>query len=148
MADDVKTLIRYVLKRGDFASLATLDDEGIWVFDVAYLHDAGFNLYWRSEPNTRHSRAILANPRVAGTVTISGRGEDNFGIQFEGRAKRIEGRWFDLAEKQYAKQNRPGPKEGNDVVPSDSWYVMKPTRIDLICEARFGYEKQRIDLPP
>jgi len=147
MADDPETLIRNVLERGYFVSLAIVDDEGVWVFDVVYVYDDDFNLYWMSEPKVRHSRAILSNPKVAGTITVSGRGEDNFGIQFEGRAEKIEGPRFDLAKKQYAKRNRPAPKESDDVLQGDSWYRMKPTRIDLICEAHFGYEKQRIDFP-
>jgi uncharacterized protein YhbP (UPF0306 family) len=148
MADNIKTIIRDVMERGYIVSLATLDDEGIWVFDVVYVHDADFKLYWMSKPQVRHSRAVLANPKVAGTITVSGRGEENLGIQFEGRAKKIEGPRFDLAKKQYAKRDRPEPKESDDVLQGDSWYEMKPTRIDLICEARFGYEKQRIDFPP
>jgi uncharacterized protein YhbP (UPF0306 family) len=144
---DIKGLIRDVLERGDFVSLAILDQEGIWVFDVLYVYDDDLNLYWLSEPEVRHSRAILIHPKVAGTITVSGRGEDNFGIQFEGRGGKIDGPRFDLAKKKSAKCNKPAPKEGDDFLQGDSWYILKPTRIDLICEKLFRYEKQRIDFP-
>ena len=126
-------------------SLGMVDEEGDWVFDVLYVHDDDFNLYWMSESEARHSRAILLNPKVAGTITVSRRGEDNFGIQFAGRAEKIEGARFDLIKKKSAKCNKPAPKESDDLLQGDSWYVVKPKRIDLICEARFGYEKQRVD---
>jgi uncharacterized protein YhbP (UPF0306 family) len=146
MTYDVKALIQDILERGCFMSLATLDEQGVWVSDLLYVHDDDFNLYWLSRPEARHSGAILAHPKVAGTITVSGRGEDNLGIQFEGIGKRLKGSRFDLLRKKCAKGNRPAPKEEDDLLQGDSWYVVKPTRIDLICEARFGYEKQRIDL--
>ncbi|MBI5153159.1 MAG: hypothetical protein HZA36_01740, partial [Parcubacteria group bacterium] len=94
----------------------------------------------------RHSRAILGDGKVAGTITISGRGEDNLGIQFEGIAKKIGGSRFDLAQKHYIKRRKQVPEETDDVLQGDSWYILKPRRIELIYEEHFGFDKQIIEL--
>ncbi len=146
MSHSVKKLIEEVLEKGYLMSLATIDDGGIWVSDVIYVHDSDFNIYWMSKPYGRHSKALAKNNRVAGTITVSGRGEDNLGIQFEGVAKIIEGPRFDLAKKHYAKRNKPGPKESDDVLSGSLWYVLKPKVIELIHEKLFGFEKQRLEL--
>lgn len=127
-------------------SLATIDDGGIWAADVIYVFDDDFNIYWISDPEARHSKAILKNPKVAGTITVSGAGEDNLGIQFEGTAQKIEGERYDLARKHYAKRNKPAPSENEDVLERDSWYILKPAKIELICERLFGFDKQKYDM--
>ncbi|MBX4200640.1 hypothetical protein KW786_00770 [Candidatus Parcubacteria bacterium] len=95
-----------------------------------------------SEPGTRHSQALLKNPQVAGTVTVSGQGENNLGIQFEGLAEKIEGARWDLAKKHYAKRKKSEPKEADDILDGDSWYMIKPKKIELIHEELFGFDKQ------
>src|SRR3989338_7181549 len=111
METNIKELIKEVLEKGYLMSLATKDEGGIWVSDVIYINDDEFNIYWISDPEVRHSEAILKNNKVAGTVTISGPREDNLGIQFEGEAEIMEGPHYDLAKKNYAKRQKPEPKE-------------------------------------
>lgn len=146
MATDIKQLIKDVLDKGYLMSLATTDDDGVWVADVIYIHDDDLNIYWMSDPDVRHSQAIIVNNRVAGTITISGAGEDNLGVQFEGVAEKIEGNRHDLALKYYAKRKKPAPKESHDVLGGDSWYMLKPKKIELICEKLFGFDKKGVDL--
>lgn len=145
MESNLEKLIKEVLDRGYLMSLATMDDGGVWVSDVIYVYDDNLNIYWISSPDTRHSQAILKNPRVAGTITVSGPGEDNLGIQFEGVAETIEGPRRDLAVKHYAKRNKPAPQETEDVLEGDSWYQLRPEKIELIHEKLFGFEKQRYE---
>lgn len=140
----IRELIGEVLERGYLMSLATADDGGIWVCDVIYVHDDDMNLYWMSDPDARHSQAVLSRPRIAGTITVSGRGENNLGIQFEGVVEKIAGPRFDLAVKHFLKRGKPLPKEGEDVLQDDSWYMLKPTIIELIHEELFGFEKQKL----
>ncbi len=123
-------------------SLATVDDGGVWVADVIYIHNKDLNIYWMSDPDVRHSLAILKNNKVAGAITISGPGEDNEGIQFEGTAEKIEEPRFDLAVKHFKKRNKPSPREDEDVLQGDSWYVLRLDKIELIYEKLFGFEKQ------
>ena len=143
--ENLRKLILEVLEEGYFMSLATFDKNGVWVSDVIYIHD-GLDIFWMSDPNTRHSKAILTNPQVAGTITISGQGEDNLGIQFSGLAEKIDGPRFDLALKHFSKRKKIKPKETDDVLQEDSWYLLKLKRIELIHEKLFGFEKQKIDL--
>ncbi|MBI4059532.1 pyridoxamine 5'-phosphate oxidase family protein [Candidatus Giovannonibacteria bacterium] len=142
--EDIKQLIKEVLEKGYLMSLATLDEGGVWVADVIYVHDGDFNIYWISSPVTRHSQAIIKNSRVAGTITVSGPGEDNLGIQFEGVAEKVDGERPDLALRHYAKRGKPAPKENEDVLEGDSWYILKPAKIELINEKLFGFEKQKL----
>ena len=146
MATNIKQLVKEVLDQGYLMSLAIIDNGGIWVCDVIYIHDDDLNIYWMSDPNVRHSQAIIANNRVAGTITVSGAGEDNLGIQLEGIAEKIEGNRHDLALKHYAKRKKPAPKERDDVLGGDSWYILKPKRIELINEKLYGFDKKKFEL--
>ena len=146
MNRDIRTLVVDVLGRGYLMSLGTLDDGGVWVADVIYVFNEDLSIYWMSDSATRHSKAIVTHPRVAGTITVSGKGENNLGIQLEGVAQKIDGARYDLARKHYAKRNKPEPAESLDVLDGDSWYMLKPTKIELICEEHFGFKKQTIEL--
>ncbi len=141
----IKLLIQEVLEKGYLMSLATIDDGGVWVSDVIYIFDNDLNIYWMSDPGARHSQAILQNNKIAGTITVSGQGEDNLGIQFEGIAEKIDGARYDLALKHFSKRKKPVPTETEDVLRGDSWFVLKPQKIELICERLFGFEKQKYE---
>lgn len=146
MTTDIKQLVKEVLGKGYLMSMATIDGGGAWVCDVIYIHDEDLNIYWMSDPDARHSQAIVKNNSVAGTITVNGQGEDNLGIQFEGIAEKIDGARYDLALKHYAKRKKPTPKESDDVLRGGSWYILKPKKIELICEKLFGFNKKKIDL--
>ncbi len=146
MENNIKELIKEVLEKGYLMSLGTVDQGGVWVADVIYIYDDQLNIYWMSSPMTRHSKAILENNQVAGTITANGPKEDNLGIQFSGMAKKIEGPRFDLAKKHYQKRNKPEPKETDDILKGSCWYQLEPQKIELIYEKLFGFEKQKLEL--
>ncbi|MDO8569255.1 MAG: pyridoxamine 5'-phosphate oxidase family protein [bacterium] len=144
---DIKAKILEVLDRGYLMSLATQDEGGLWVADVIYIYNEDLNIYWISDPDVRHSKALIENGRVAGTITISNKSkESNLGIQFSGKAEKIDGARYDLAIKHLTKRGYPEPKEIDDVLQGDSWYVLRPTKIDLVDEENYGYDKKSIDL--
>lgn len=143
---DIKPLILEVLDQGYLMSLGTLVDDNVWVSDVICIHDDDLNIYWMSDPDARHSKAIEAHPQVAGTITVSGQGEDNLGIQFSGVAEKINGARYDLALKHFAKRKKAEPKQSDDVLQGDSWYMLKLTKIELIHEKYFGFEKRVMEL--
>ncbi len=145
MSSGIRALILEVLEKGYLMSLATVDSGGVWVSDVIYIFDENLNIYWMSDPSARHSQAVIKNPQMAGTITVSAQGEDNLGIQFEGIAEKIEGARYDLAIKHFAKRKKPQPAETEDILQGDSWYVLKPKKIELICERLFGFEKQKYE---
>lgn len=143
--NDIKELITKILQDGYLMSLATVNDDAPWVSDVIYVYDDKLNLYWLSEVNARHSKSITNNSKVSATITVSGRGEPNVGIQLEGNAEKIEGDIFEMAIKHRLKRNKSAPeKEGDILGPSESWYILKPTKIELIYEPLFGFEKKQL----
>ncbi len=128
-------------------SLATMDEGGLWVADVVFVFDENFNVYWMSDPEVRHSKAIFKNTQVAGSITISNKSkEPNLGIQFSGKAEKIDGARHDLAVKHLTKRGYPEPKETDDVLRGDSWYVLRPIKIDLVDEENYGYDKKSLEL--
>lgn len=144
---DLRAKILEVLGKGHLLSLATLDDGGLWVADVIYVYDDDFNIYWMSDPEVRHSQAIMKDARAAGSITVSNKSkEPNLGIQFSGSAEKIDGPRYDLAKKHLAKRSYPEPKKTDDVLQGDSWYMLKPSKIDLIDEANYSWEKKSIEL--
>jgi uncharacterized protein YhbP (UPF0306 family) len=144
---DTKKRIEEVLNAGHVMSLGTVDDGGVWVADVVYIFDEGFNIYWMSDPDVRHSCAVEANSKVAATITISNKSkEKNLGIQFDGVAAKINGPRFDLAKLHLKKRGHPEPKETDDVLQGDSWYHLKPIKIELIDEENHGFEKEVYNL--
>lgn len=137
----IQELIREVLEKGYLMSLATRDKGGVWVADVIYLHDDELNLYWVSDPTVRHSQALEHEAQVAVAITASGLGEPNLGIQLVGQAEKLSGSRPDLAKKHWAKRNKPEPIPA-DWLEGDRWYQLKPTKIDLIYEKLYGFEKR------
>lgn len=144
MEHNIKDSIKEVLEKGYLMSLATIDDGGVWVADVIYVFDDELNVYWMSDPDARHSKALITSSNVAGTISVSGQGEDNLGIQFGGIAQKIDSTRYDLAKKHYAKRKKPQPQENDDVLRGDSWYILKPKKIELIYEKLFGFNKQQL----
>lgn len=145
MTTDTKELIKEVLEKGYLMSLAVVDESGVWVSDVIYVYDEDLNIYWMSDPDVRHSKAIGKTNPVAASITISDRGENNLGVQLEGVAEKIDGARHDLAVKHYQKRNKPVPGESDDVLEGDSWYIIRPRKIDLINEKLFGFKKQKFE---
>ena len=144
--ENIKTLVKEVLEKGYLMSLATHDDGGVWVSDVSYIHNDELKIYWRSQTGVRHSKAILQNKKVAGTITANNPGEDNLGIQFEGIAEKIEGSRPDLMKIYCEKRKKPIMMEEEDIAEGRSWYVLKPLKIELIYEKLFGFNKQKLEL--
>lgn len=139
----IRALVREVFEKGYLMSLATVD-ESVWVADVIYIFDEDLNIYWMSDPEARHSQAILKNNNVAGSITISGQGQDNEGIQFSGIAEKIDGDRYDLVVKHFTKRKKEIPSEDEDVLQGDSWYILRPNNLELIYEKLFGFEKQKL----
>jgi uncharacterized protein len=130
-----------VLTATHLMSLATRDADGLWAADVIFVHDDTLTLYWMSDPNARHSRAIDANGEAAGTITASTvHGVPNLGLQFAGHAQRVDGFRLDLAAKHYAKRGRVLPMAHEDVLQGRVWYRLIPVTLKLIDEERWGYE--------
>jgi uncharacterized protein YhbP (UPF0306 family) len=144
--EDLKKLAQSILDQGHLMSLGTVDDGGVWVSDVIFVDDGKFNIYWISDPDVRHSQAILKNPKVGATITVSNPREPGVGLQIEGTAEKIEGGNLELEAKHLAKRGKPRPIEAGQILEGDSWYRLIPTKIEIIYEPEFGYEKKKLEL--
>lgn len=142
---DLRKRVLEVLAGAHLMSLATQDEGGLWVADVIFVYEDDCTVYWMSDPATRHSRAILKNPKVAATITVSLKSQEpNLGIQFEGNARKIDGARYDLVVKHFEKRGRPAPAETDEVLDGNSWYSLTPSKIRLIDETNFGFDAQDV----
>ena len=145
---NIKSRIFEVLDKSYLMSLATQDDNGPWVADLIFIHDEKPNIYWMSDSEARHSKAILKKNNVAGSITLSTKSKDkNLGIQFEGFAEQLKGVQFELLVKHLAKSGYPIPKlsQAKKILDGDCWYKLTPSRIFLIDEENFEYERRGLD---
>ena len=145
--NDLRELVQTILAQGYLMSLGTIDDGGVWVSDVIYIHDDALNIFWLSDPDVRHSIAIRQNPKVSATITVSNNaGEPNVGLQVEGIAEKLEGNNLALAAKHRLKRKKNLPAQDGEVEGGDSGYRLRPTKIEIIHEPRFGFDKQILEL--
>lgn len=144
---DLQKILTDILDRGYLMSLGITDDGGVWVSDVIFVNE-GFKIYWISSESARHSKAIEKNPKVAATITLSNKsGEKNIGIQIMGTAKKIEGDVFELAKKHRIKRGKPAPTKAGEILdPDEFWYELTPTKIDIINEPLWGFDKKSLEL--
>lgn len=85
----LRDLVLAYLAAHNTVSLATVGPEGPWAATVFYVN-VGTDLYFLSEPKTRHCQNIRATGRVAGTINEDYRDwQEIKGIQLEGRAEEV-----------------------------------------------------------
>ena len=145
---NVKERIKEVLEKGYLLSLATIDEGGLWVSDVRYVSDDDFTVYWMSDPNSRHSKAIEGNSQVACTIELNYNfGTPNLGLQFSGKAKKLSNLRIDLAIKYVTRRGKPKPSQISNILKNGyCWYELKPDFIELNDEENFGFDnKQKIE---
>jgi uncharacterized protein YhbP (UPF0306 family) len=128
-------------------SLATFGGHGPHAANVFYARD-GFALLWVSDPLTRHSAELEANPHAAATVAPDYRNFDEIcGVQISGDARRItHPSERDLA-RAVLEARYPSLKHLSDRPPikhayeSAELYRLVPRRMVIIDNARgFGHK--------
>jgi uncharacterized protein YhbP (UPF0306 family) len=88
---NTEQIIREYLPNIIHMSLATTVNNKPWVCQVHFAYDNDLNLYFCSNITTRHCQEIVANPQVAGSISVQhGPGEKPRCIDFEGTAEKIE----------------------------------------------------------
>jgi uncharacterized protein YhbP (UPF0306 family) len=93
VSDDLRERVLAYLAAHNTVSLATVGEDGQpWAATVFYVN-VGTDLYFLSEPKTRHSQNILATSRVAATINEDYRDWQQIkGIQLEGQAAEVSGK--------------------------------------------------------
>jgi uncharacterized protein YhbP (UPF0306 family) len=146
--DEVRKIADELLREGYLLSLCTVDESGPWVCDLVYVSDDEMNLYWKSQERSRHSTAILNNPRAAASISVSNKpGEANAGLQIAGEVEKVEAVSRLVEERHNMKKRSAVPEQDKEVlITGEAWYRLKPTKIEVIYEPRWGYLKQTLRL--
>jgi uncharacterized protein YhbP (UPF0306 family) len=130
-------------------SLATCGAQGPHAANVLYVRD-GFALLWVSDPASRHSLHIQAEPRIAATIAPDCSEVDEIcGVQISGRAQAITGEHERadaqaLLERRYPSVRRlSGDQErARDLFATMQFYRLDPARMVLIDNSRgFGHKE-------
>lgn len=89
MSEDLRWQALTYLKTHNVMTLATAGPDGPWAAALFYAND-GFDLYWLSDPDTRHSLNIAHTPDVAVAIHEDYRDWRTIqGIQMEGSAEQV-----------------------------------------------------------
>lgn len=144
---DLRLLVDSILTEARDMVLATSQKNIPWTATLVFGHDENFNLYWISGEETRHSQELVKNPTVAATANIAGENGKYKGLQIQGEARKLEEEEIVGAAREYfAKRGTTKLPETladvNDLTKGRSWYVLKPTKIYVIDEELFGYERK------
>jgi uncharacterized protein YhbP (UPF0306 family) len=96
-----------------------------------------FEVVWISDPDSRHSRNLLANPSAAVTIFDSRQtwGRLDRGIQLFGTAGRVSGRAAKDAERAYAARF---PSYDSSMTESTPLYRFRPREVKLFNERLLG----------
>lgn len=85
-----EAIAREYFAKSDVMQLATLDENGPRVNSVYFVvSDDMKTLYWMSEPQRRHSRALAADARIAGAL-VAKADDPVAGLQFTGTGSILE----------------------------------------------------------
>jgi uncharacterized protein YhbP (UPF0306 family) len=149
MSEDVGNRVKFFLSAHHVLSLATQGPDGPHAASLFYACD-GFSLLWVSDIETRHSREIERNPRVAATIAPDC---SDFaavrGLQIAGHARRVAGddemrRHLTVLEARFPflKQLSAAPEKLRQAYARTAVYRLDPTKITLIDNSRgFGHKE-------
>jgi hypothetical protein len=140
-------------------SLASLGADGPHAANLFYACD-GLALLWVSDADTRHSREIAADPRVAVTVAPDYADfADIRGLQIAGLARRLgaederakdqRNKGLALMEARYPflKQLAEGPAKLREAYARTAVYRLEPARMVLIDNSKGFGHKEVLDFP-
>jgi uncharacterized protein YhbP (UPF0306 family) len=148
---DLRHAILEELRHHTVLTLATIDKSGPHAVSLMYASDA-FDIYWLSDPKTRHSGHLASGTPAA--VTIAAQYEDFRkirGLQMEGSGCRLtetgeEKAGFDLLVARYPFLKQFAAGELARHLGAAAVYRFRPARVTLIDNARsFGF-KQTLEL--
>ena len=135
-------------------SLATCGGEGPHAANVFYVRD-GLALLWVSDPMSRHSVELAADPRVAATVAPDCSDMDDVrGVQISGHAQALAGESQHMHAHRLLEARYPCVKRllsagsSPDLLAEMQFYRLEPERMTLIDNSRGFGHKEQIHLRP
>lgn len=88
---ELEKRIRRYLEGHDVLTLATVDEAGPWATPLFYVSDDSLDLFFLSDPSTRHCQAIARNPQVSAAVHGGFTAWTEIrGLQLEGQAHVVD----------------------------------------------------------
>jgi len=143
--NDLKPLVLEILDNSYLMSLSTCADNKPWTCDLVFVYSNNFEIFWLSKSITRHSTNILNNPNVSATITLScNQGEDNKGLQIEGKSFLVKGLLPEMAIKHLNKRKKHLDDFKNILkIRDERWYKLVQDNIELIYEPLFGFERRK-----
>ncbi len=135
---DLKHLLKEYVESNTLMQLATIADGQPWLCNVYFVTDEQNNIYWTSARVRRHSKEIIANPRVAATIVHNG--EKKQALQITGKAFEISVDEATRVDALYA--TKFGSKDRLTEVLANlpegrAYWVLKPDTISFWDEVNF-----------
>jgi uncharacterized protein YhbP (UPF0306 family) len=154
MTNDLKARIAAFLAAHHVLSLATLGAEGPHAANLFYACD-GMALVWLSDTDTRHSRHVAADARVAATIAPDYTDFAEIrGVQVFGAARQIvaadeRGHHLALLEARYPflRKLKSGPPKLQEAYARASPYRLQPNRMVLIDNSKGFGHKETLEFP-
>lgn len=150
-----RSAVQALLQAQNTLTLATCGDDGPWAAAVFFCSDADCNLYFVSDPRSRHGRHLAARPRAAAAVHPEA---DHWveirGLQLEGTVVILDGaaraaaveRYLDKFPRIRRLYARPSGDQERLIAArmrAASLYRLAPERIRMIDNARgFGFKTE------
>ena len=142
--------IKSALEATPFMALATHGPHGMWNNAVHFAYDNDVNIYFISQPGSRHMQNIRESEEVALAIFSTGQPAvgDVVGLQIHGQATLVPGDQLESAHKIYYARSPEIPGIGvsldNYQGPDAPWKFVKvtPDEIGLFDTKHFGAERQ------
>jgi uncharacterized protein YhbP (UPF0306 family) len=150
----LRARIGEVLARQATVTLATTGADGRpWAATVFFASDAALNLYFVTDPRTRHGRDLVAGGRVAGAIQPDVHTwDDVLGVQLEGCAVVLEGPARDTAlacylakfpdvQRLFDAPRNDGERLIGERLRRTAFWAVQPSFVRLVDNARgFGWK--------
>lgn len=125
MKDDLNISVKEALGRTKIMALSTIGPDGSWTCPVHYHYNESLELFFMSQPDTKHVGNIHADPRVSVAIfTPPNSTGEKLGLQIRGIATDL----------------------GADSTHAD-WHNFKITPEEVWClDSRISKQRQRVEL--
>lgn len=140
----------------EFCTLATVDGNGVWSNPVYFAWDENFNIFFISQPTSRHMKNITRDERVSLSIysTRQSPFDDVAGIQLEGTATvlqdpgEVERAYAVYYGRKYPDTGRNQSGKNEDVyINNPDWLFVRVTPAHIYYfDTRF-FGEERVEVP-
>ena len=138
---DLRKIIEKDLKKARMMQVATVKNNQPWNCTVYFAADDDLNLYWISKPDTRHSKEIEGNSKVAAAIPVKFDNLTVRGLSIEGKATEVKNlNEIKQKVKLYSDKFNRGEDWYKDFISGNNphkLYRIKPTKFVLFDRVNF-----------